>query len=229
MLNTPTVNPSVLDTLPAIKSDTIPDSDSTKIAPKGDIQTEIKYYAEDSIITDFETKKVYLHKGAWFEYGLIRLDADLIIIDWEKSEIFASGVTDSLGNIEGNPLFKEGAVSYEIRKEMRYNFKSQKAIIKDVVTEQQDGLLRGQTIKKDRDGSIYLDHGFYTTCNLAEPHWHINANRIKSIRGKQVVTGPFNLYFNDIPTPFGLPFGRSAGLGVGTKEYDGKQALERSG
>ena len=201
------MNPSVLDTLPAIKSDTIPKSDSTKIAPKGDIQTEIKYYAEDSIITDFESKKVFLHKGAWFEYGLIRLDADLIIIDWEKSEIFASGVTDSLGAIEGNPIFKEGATSYEIRKEMRYNFKSQKAIIKDVVTEQQDGLLRGQTIKKDKDGSIYLDHGFYTTCNLAEPHWHINSSKIKSIRGKQVVTGPFNLYFNNIPTPLGLPFG----------------------
>lgn len=207
VLRTPTLNPSVLDTLPAIKTDTIPKIDSTKIAPPGEIQTVIKYYAEDSIITDFETQKVFLHKGAWFEYGLIRLDADLIIIDWEKSEIFASGVTDSLGNIEGNPMFKEGATSYEIRKEMRYNFKSQKAIIKDVVTEQQDGLLRGETIKKDKDGSIYLDHGFYTTCTLAEPHWHINSSKIKSIRGKQVVTGPFNLYFNGIPTPFGLPFG----------------------
>jgi hypothetical protein len=113
----------------------------------------------------------------------------------------------ALGISTGNPIFKEGSTSYEIRKEMRYNFKSQKAIIKDVVTEQQDGLLRGQTIKKDQDGSIYLDHGFYTTCNLAEPHWHINAAKIKSIRGSQVVTGPFNLYFNDIPTPLGLPFG----------------------
>lgn len=207
ILTTPTLNPSVLDTLPGIKNDTIPITDSTKIAPQGDIQTEIKYYAEDSIITDFQSKKVFLHKGAWFEYGLIRLDADLIIIDWEKSEIFASGVTDSLGAIEGNPIFKEGATSYEIRKEMRYNFKSQKAIIKDVVTEQQDGLLRGETIKKDKDGSIYLDHGFYTTCTLAEPHWHINSSKIKSIRGKQVVTGPFNLYFNGIPTPLGLPFG----------------------
>jgi hypothetical protein len=134
------------------------------------------------------------------------LDADLIIIDWEKSELFASGITDSLGNITGNPIFKEGATSYEIRKEMRYNFKSQKAIIKDVVTEQQDGLLRGQTIKKDQDGSIYLDHGYYTTCNLAEPHWHINAAKIKSIRGNQVVTGPFNLYFNDIPYTLGFTF-----------------------
>ncbi|MFD2037012.1 putative LPS assembly protein LptD [Belliella marina] len=190
-----------------ILPDTVSKKDSTNVVPKGDIETIINYYGEDSIITDFSQNKIYLHKDAWFEYGNIRLDADLIIIDWDKSELFASGVTDSLGNITGNPMFKEGNTSYEIRKEMRYNFKSQRAIIKDVVTEQQDGLLRGETIKKTQDGSVYMDHGYYTTCNLAEPHWHISAAKIKSIRGKQVVTGPFNLYFNDIPTPFGLPFG----------------------
>lgn len=206
------LNPGVLkfpqlDSLGIIRPDTLPQSDTTNVVPKSEIQTTISYYAEDSIITDFTQNRVYLYNEAWFEYGNIRLDASLIIIDWDKSELFASGITDSLGNITGNPIFKEGSTSYEIRKEMRYNFKSQKAIIKDVVTEQQDGLLRGQTIKKDQDGSIYLDHGYYTTCNLAEPHWHINAAKIKSIRGNQVVTGPFNLYFNDIPTPLGLPFG----------------------
>ncbi|SMD44265.1 LPS assembly outer membrane protein LptD (organic solvent tolerance protein OstA) [Aquiflexum balticum DSM 16537] len=207
ILNSPILELPPLDSLAILGMDTIPRNDTTKTIPKGDIQTTINYYGEDSIITDFISKKVFLHKAAWFEYGNIRLDADLIIIDWEKSELFASGVTDSLGNITGNPIFKEGVSTYEIRKEMRYNFKTQKAIIKDVVTEQQDGLLRGETIKKDQDGSIFLDHGYYTTCNLAEPHWHINANKIKSIRGKQVVTGPFNFYFNDIPLPVGLPFG----------------------
>lgn len=196
-----------LDSLLVDFPDSIPPNDSTAVRPKGDIQTTINYYAEDSIITDFVTGKIYLYNDAWFEYGNIRLDADLIIIDQNKSEIYASGIVDSTGVVQGNPIFKEGQSTYEIRKEMRYNIKSQKAIIKDVVTEQQDGLLRGETIKKTTDGSIYMDKGFYTTCNLAEPHWHINAAKIKSVRGKQVVTGPFNLYFNDIPTPIGLPFG----------------------
>ncbi len=195
------------DTLNLSLQDSIPPGDTTNVVPKGGIQTTINYFAEDSIITDFAENKVYLHRQAWFEYGNIRLDADLIIIDWDKSELFASGVTDSLGNTVGSPLFKEGNATYEIRREMRYNFRTQKALIKDVVTEQQDGLLRGETIKKGADGSVYMDHGYYTTCNLEEPHWHISAAKIKSVRGKKVVTGPFNLYFNDIPTPFGLPFG----------------------
>lgn len=181
--------------------------DSAKIMPRSDIQSEILYFAEDSIITDFTENKVYLYKKAWFEYGEMRLDADRIVIDWKNSELYAYGLPDSVGNVSGNPFFKDGNSVYEIRKEMRYNFKSKKAIIKDVVTEQQDGVLRGTTIKKTEDGSIYLDHGFYTTCKLTKPHWHISSSKIKSISGKQVVSGPFNLYFNGIPTPLGLPFG----------------------
>ncbi len=187
--------------------DTLARIDSAKIMPTSDITTEILYFAEDSIITDFKENKVYLYKKAWFEYGTMRLDADLIVIDWENSELYATGVSDSTGAVLGNPFFKDGNSTYEIRKEMKYNFKTQKAIIKDVVTEQQDGILRGETIKKTADGSIYLDHGYYSTCKLTTPHWHISSNKIKSIQGKQVVSGPFNLYFNGIPTPLGLPFG----------------------
>jgi LptD protein len=190
-----------------VKQDTLALLDSAKNVPKSDIETEILYFAEDSIITDFTENKVYLYKKAWFEYGKMRLDADRIVIDWKNSELYAYGIADSLGVVSGNPFFKDGNSVYEIRKEMRYNFKTQKAIIKDVVTEQQDGVLRGTTIKKTEDGSVYLDHGYYTTCKLTKPHWHISSSKIKSISGKQVVSGPFNLYFNGIPTPLGLPFG----------------------
>ncbi|WP_445083320.1 putative LPS assembly protein LptD [Algoriphagus sp. oki45] len=205
-LTPPASNPIIPDSM-LIQADTLTRLDSAKIMPRSDIQTDILYFAEDSIITDFRENRIYLYKNAWFEYGEMRLDADQIVIDWETSEIYASGVTDSLGNVTGNPFFKDKGTVYEIRKEMRYNFKTQKAIIKDVVTEQQDGILRGETIKKTEDGSIYLDHGYYTTCKLTEPHWHISSSKIKSISGKQVVSGPFNLYFNGIPTPLGLPFG----------------------
>lgn len=187
--------------------DTLPGQDSTKVMPESDIETTINYFAEDSIVSDFSQNKVFLYKDAWFEYGNIRLDANYIEIDWENSEIYASGLADTTGVKQGNPVFKEGSSTYEIRKEMRYNFHSRKAIITDVVTQQDEGLLRGETVKKDDDGSIYLSHGFYTTCDLVEPHWHISSSKIKSIRGKQVVSGPFNLYFNNIPTPLGLPFG----------------------
>ena len=63
-----------------IKQDTLALLDSAKNVPKSEIETEILYYAEDSIITDFTENKVYLYKKAWFEYGKMRLDADRIVI-----------------------------------------------------------------------------------------------------------------------------------------------------
>lgn len=205
-LQNPPLEIAVNDTIP-FGIDTLSIDQQAKIMPSSPILSDITYFAEDSIVSDFKENKVYLYKDAWFEYGEMRLDADLIVIDWANSELYASGVTDSLGNISGNPFFKDGEMLYEIRKEMRYNFQSQKAIIKDVVTEQQDGVLRGETIKKTADGDVYLDHGYYTTCKLTTPHWHISSKKIKSVEGGQVVSGPFNLYFNGIPTPLGLPFG----------------------
>ncbi len=71
------------------KQDTLALLDSAKNVPKSDIETEILYYAEDSIITDFTENKVYLYKKAWFEYGKMRLDADRIVIDWKNSELYA--------------------------------------------------------------------------------------------------------------------------------------------
>jgi hypothetical protein len=201
----PTDLPDLTDSIMGL--DTIPISDTTKVVPKNEIETTISYFAEDSIVSDFTANKVFLYKDAWFEYGNIRLDANYIEIDWENSEIYASGLADTTGVKQGNPIFKEGASTYEIRKEMRYNFKSRKAIITDVVTQQDEGLLRGETVKKAEDGSVYLSQAFYTTCDLVEPHWHISSNKIKSIRGEKIVTGPFNFYFNNIPTPLGLPFG----------------------
>ncbi|MEX2568169.1 MAG: putative LPS assembly protein LptD [Cyclobacteriaceae bacterium] len=199
-----TLMPSLPDSILNIS---MAELDSAIAEEIGDIETTINYFAEDSIVSDFSQNKVYLYNKAWFEYGNIRLDADYIVIDWENSELYASGLEDSLGVKQGTPVFKEGQSTYEIRKDMRYNFESQKAIISDVVTQQDEGLLRGETVKKDNDGSIYLSQGFYTTCDLVEPHWHIASSKIKSIRGKHVISGPFNLYFNNIPTPLGLPFG----------------------
>ena len=54
---------------------------------------------------------------------------------------------------------------------------------------------------------MLLHDAKYTKCNLAEPHFHISARKIKVIPGKKVVSGPFHLKFRDVPTPLGFIFG----------------------
>jgi lipopolysaccharide assembly outer membrane protein LptD (OstA) len=72
---------------------------------------------------------------------------------------------------------------------------------------QGDGFVQGQLVKKDAEDNMYLSKAKYTTCDLAEPHFHIAAKKIKLVNKKSLISGPFNFVLADIPLPIGLPFG----------------------
>lgn len=196
-----------LNTESAIDRDTLPGiQDSAKIVVNG-IETTIKYYAKDSIINKTQTNITYLYGEAKIEYGLINLRAAEITIDRNTNELTARGVQDSTGFWTGRPIFKDPGGIYET-EEIRYNFVTQRARIKGVATEQPDGQLQGDVIKRNADETAYISQGKYIPC-LDDPDagTYIKANKIKLIPDKGVITGPFLLYVGNIPTPLGLPFG----------------------
>ena len=90
---------------------------------------------------------------------------------------------------------------------MAFNFKSKKGLIKGVYTEQQDGFLSGEVGKRDSTGSIYLQHGRYTTCDKPHPDFYIALSRAKVRPGKDVVFGPAYLVVADVPLPLAIPYG----------------------
>ncbi|NJO01855.1 MAG: LPS-assembly protein LptD [Bacteroidia bacterium] len=200
-----------------LKAQVTPDSvatDSVETRPaasdtieiRGDIETTITYYAEDSIVQDFPTNVAYLYGNAKITYGNIELTAAQIEIDQITNIVTARGVPDTTGRLRGAPVFQQGAESYEADS-MRYNFKTQKGVVLGIVTQQGEGYLQGSRAKRLSTGVMYAAEGKYTTCNLKHPHWFIDANKIKLIPEKQVVTGPFNLVVSDVPTPLGFAFG----------------------
>ena len=69
------------------------------------------------------------------------------------------------------------------------------------------GSLQGEKVFKNQRDELYISHAKYTTCNLKEPHFHIESSKLKVIPNNKVVSGPFHIKVNDIPTPIGLPFG----------------------
>lgn len=183
--------------------------DSVRSA-ENDIETTVLYDAVDSTIMDVGKQEVYLYGDAVVTYGDIILKADYIRLSWATAEVFAHGLMDSTeegGNkVRGKPIFTQGAESYNTDT-IRYNFKSKKAIIKGIVTQQGEGIIQGEKVKKDPEDNLYLSDAKYSTCNLAEPHFHIASKKIKLVNKKSVVSGPFNLVLAGIPLPIGLPFG----------------------
>ena len=61
---------------------------------------------------------------------------------------------------------------------MRYNFKSQKGLIKDVITEQGEGFLTGGITKMMNREEYFIKNGRYTTCDdHDEPHFYMNITK----------------------------------------------------
>jgi len=66
--------------------------------------------------------------------------------------------------------------------------------------------VRGEEVKKDSVDNLYARKAFFTTCNLETPHFYIEANPVKVIPDKILVTGPANLVIEGVRTPLVLPF-----------------------
>ena len=194
------------------KKDTVRIDSLTKAVPdslkkNNDLQTTVVYSATDSTIMDTQNQVVYLYGDAKVTYGDVILEADFIQLNWDKNEVFAKGTKDTATNkTKGKPVFKQGGEPYDA-DEIKYNFKSRKAIIKGLITKQGDAYVQGTSVKKDNEDNLYIRNAIYTTCNLEHPHYNIRASRIKMVGKKEIVSGPFRFELNEIPLPIGLPFG----------------------
>ncbi len=186
-----------------VRQDTVP-LHGKKISPDA-ITSTVTYRARDSVVNDLERRFTYLFGDAVVKYEDMELYADFIAIDFRNSELYASGIADSSGNISGSPVFVQGSDQYRAR-EIKYNFNTHKGKITHVITTQDDGFVHGEHIKKMGDNVAYIKNGKYTTCELDHPHYEIDFTKAKFIQHDKIVMGPAYLSFQGIPTPLAIPF-----------------------
>lgn len=124
----------------------------------------------------------------------------------DSSTVHAYGIKDTTGTIKGKPVFKEGETAYDTET-ISYNFKSKKAGITDIITQQGEGYVTGSRAKKGANDEIFMEHGRYTTCDHHDhPHFYMQLTRAKVRPKKNVVTGPAYLVVEDVPLPLAVPF-----------------------
>ena len=183
-------------------------ADSIMRARSNGIDAPVKYSAEDSLVYDAESGTAYLYGNSKVDYENMKLTSDKVHMNLDKSTVRATGTVDSTaeGGIKGKPVFTMGKDEYK-SDTMAFNFKSKKGLIKGIYTEQQDGFLSGEVGKRDSTGSIYLQHGRYTTCDKPHPDFYIALSRAKVRPGKDVVFGPAYLVVADVPLPLAIPYG----------------------
>ena len=209
-----------------IANDSLKPTTHRRIEPRRSssaIDTKVICSASDSVYRDMKQKKIYYYGKAEAKYDDITLTADCLEFDLETSTCRAYGTVDSLGKIQGRPVFKQGESTFEAT-EMLYNFKTKKGIITKVWTEESGGYLHGERVKRMDDNTINIRSGGYTTCDLKEhPHYQFKFTKAKVIPDDKIVTGPIYLTIEDVPLPLVLPFsmipntkGKKSGLIIPT-------------
>lgn len=204
---------TVIDTIDVdsiIKKDLSATKDTTQQSRirrvKVDLDNQVVFSSQDSIVMTGDNRVYMYGKGA-VTYGKLKLDADQIDMDMKNSLVYAVGRKDSLGEWVGKPVFDEGGATYETET-MKYNFKTKRGYITNVITEQGEGYLTGGETKKTEDDIYYLKNGRYTTCDQHDcPHFYFQLTKAKVRPNKDIVTGPAYMVLSGLPLPLAVPFG----------------------
>jgi lipopolysaccharide assembly outer membrane protein LptD (OstA) len=186
----------------SIAGDTIPVSQSAG----SEIKSEVKYTASDSLVFSLDGGTVELYGDARITYEEIELTADYIRYEMDQNMVVAYGLADSTGKVVGNPVFTDADKSFE-SKLLKYNFKTKKGYIEELVTEQEGGYLHASQTKKQSNGNIHLKNGKYTTCDAEHPHFYIAITKGISMPGDKIISGPAYIVLEDVPLPLAIPFG----------------------
>lgn len=182
------------------------DGPSRIVRDKVDLDDQVVFSSKDSMVMKGRNM-VYMYGDGQIDYGDLKLTAADIQLDMDKSEVFAIGTADSLGDVTGSPIFEEGGSSYE-SKTMNYNFKSKRGYITDVITQQGEGFLTGGRTKKTAGEDYFLEDGIYTTCDDHDhPHFYLQLTRAKVRPKKNIVLGPAYMVLAGLPLPLAVPFG----------------------
>lgn len=187
-------------------NDSLPTDSTKKKKEGGGLTAVVNYKAKDSVVFTMGNL-AWLYGQSQITYDDIQLDAERIQLSLDSSLVHANGVQDSLGHLQGKPVFKDRSGEYQTRT-MSYNFKTAKGYICDVVTQQGEGYVTGGITKKMPDSDIFLENGKYTTCDQVEcPHFYIQLTKARVRPKKNIVTGPAYLVVADVPLPIAVPFG----------------------
>ena len=199
---TDSISVSVNDSLNQKNKDSL---DQSIFSPSA-VEEEVQYKSDDSVVVNLSASKVELYENAEVDYGSMKLNAGKIEFNWGENLVYAEGIEDSSGKKKQTPIFNESGTEYRA-KSMSYNFKSKRGKLFEIITQEGEGIIHGEEVKKDENNIIYAKGAKYTTCDLEHPHYYFAINKMKIIPDDKILSGPAYAVLGDVPMPVALPFG----------------------
>ena len=190
-------------------SEFVPDPIDSLPVVKSTLERPAFSSARDSVIEDMRDGRniIYYYGDVTVTYGDIAITSDYMAYDIDNNIVFARGSKDYNGEWVGQPKMTNKGNEYTM-EEVYYNFNSKKAKIKNMITNQKEGELRGENLKMLPDESINIAGGVYTVCDAEHPHYYMKMTAAKITgNSKRTVFGPAYVVVEDVPLPIVLPFG----------------------
>jgi len=192
-------NPTANSATDTVKLDTI------KVQKKF-LDGKVNYKAAKYAKIEQKKKLITLYDKAELNYLDVELKSGIIVMDYEKNEVYAGRIKDSLGNYTQFPSFKQGSNLIE-PDSIRFNFKTKKALIWNSRTTQDEFNVKAAITKKENDSTYFLKGARFTTAkDIDNPEYYFQTNKIKFVPGKKIVTGSTYMVIAGVPTPLYLPF-----------------------
>ena len=194
------------------------------------LENNINYSADDSMILDMDNQKTYLYNNAHIDYGDIILDACYIEFNFEDKTVKAKYCLDSNDQKIGIPILTDGSTSTS-SDSLKFNFETKKGITYHVKMQEGESYIHSEKVKRQENGDIHVNNALYTTCDLEHPHFYFKLRKAIIKPDDKIISGPLNLFVADIPTPLGLPFGffpnkkNNSSNGIVIPTYGESQAL----
>jgi lipopolysaccharide assembly outer membrane protein LptD (OstA) len=173
---------------------------------------------------DIPRRRIDIKGNSEVQHGTLRLLADDIQFDTEERELIAED-DESVRLIDTDTEL--------LGAKMGYLFDPQTGAVNDGATRFADGYYEGENIRRVDKTTMLIERGTYTSCDLADPHYHFKARKMKLKVGEDVVARQVSLHISDIPV-FALPFyykdlkrGRRSGIlfpnvNIGVSSRDGR-------
>ncbi|NBW26989.1 MAG: LPS-assembly protein LptD [Flavobacteriaceae bacterium] len=190
-------NPSI--SLDSLKMDTL--------KPKKEIlESKIKRTAIGYEKINQKKKLMTLFDKAELYYQDIELKSGIIVLDYEKNEIYAGRIKDSTGKYTQLPVFKQGVNVIE-PDSIRFNFKTKKALVWNSRTEQNDFKIKAEITKRENDSVYFMKRARFTTSeDIENPEYYFQTSKVKFVPGKKSVIGLTHMVIANVPTPLIMPF-----------------------
>ncbi len=185
--------------------------DSLKISQdsisKGGLESKLVHYAEDYTEINQKQKFIKLYNHAHIKYKDFELTAGVIYVDYAKKEVYAGRIPDSLGKPSQRPVFIQGSTKTE-NDSIRFNYETKKALVWNTYTKEGDISLISEVSKKYNDSVMFVSNVKFTTSEDREhPEYYFLAKKGKIVPGKKIIVGTTQMWIEDVPTPFVIPFG----------------------